>query len=302
MMDESVDKQPKRIFADNLTHWHKELEAPSTLAQLQWAELAAQLAEMGFAEQELSVLLREIRSYCEITPRGVGILQTQEITERLSFCRAFTQATAKKTEKAPAYEPLPTPCGIAMLDSPLFAAALACFAPYLKEARPRHCATLTAVAEELASGNAALGLFPLEDRLDGKLFRFYEQLEHYELQIKHTCDVTSPEGGSYVRFALLEKRSHAPLPLKKSERLLECVLFEEEHHALCELLSVADLCKLSLRRTDALPAGYREDGFLNHLILKDHGNDTAVFALYLSLFMPRTAITAQYTHLLQGEL
>ena len=300
MMKESTEKLQKRTFADNLVHWHEEITTPSELAQLQWAGLATRLAA-DFDVREPSELLQELRGYCALAPREPYVLQAETIAERLAFCRAFAAATAKKATPKPPLAPLPTPCSVAMLDSPLFAAALACFSPYLKEITPHHVTTLTAVAEEVASGNAALGLFPIEDRLDGKLFRFYEQLEHYELQIKHTCDVYSLEGGSCVRFALLEKLPQAPLPLKKSERLLECVLFEEEQRALCELLTVAEHCGLVLRRCDPLPAGYREDGFLNHLILKDRGDAATVFALYLSLFMPRTAITAQYTHLLQGE-
>ena len=67
--------------------------------------------------------------------------------------------------------------------------------------------------------------------------------------------------------------------------------------ALIELLIAATALGFALRRVDSLPLSYREDGFVQHVVLHGEQGDADALMTYLGLFMPHTTVTADYIHI-----
>jgi hypothetical protein len=161
---------------------------------------------------------------------------------------------------------------------------------------PLHVSTFADICEEVGSGRVAFGILPLEDSDDGKLYRFYEQADSFELRICCTCDVPYRDGSRTMRLALLSL-ADAPAPTIQGERMLECSLLEDRDCTQAELLTAAVACGLSLRRVDSLPAPYTEDGFYLRSVFRATEKGEALFERFIRCFMPRAVITARYVHL-----
>ena len=184
------------------------------------------------------------------------------------------------------------PVTVAYFDSAAFAEATARFSLLAGEVTPLPCQSFTAAAEEVANGKATFALLPIEDATQGRLTRFYEQIDRFELHAAAALDVFDAEG-TQVRVALVGK-SVLTLHQKASVRAVECLLFEESAQSLPLLLQVAAALGLSLRRIDSLPSSYRDGGFFKHLVLEGGEGACRRLRTYLALFMPRTSVTADY--------
>ena len=184
--------------------------------------------------------------------------------------------------------------------------ALTRFKKLLPHATTRTQTTFSEVLDALTSGSASLGVLPIEDAREGRLLRLAEQLEGREIEVLLTADVTATDGNT-VRFALLSHEAFADtcrillkekLTQSTAELILECAVLEVGGNALLETLAVAAECGLVLRRTDARPAPYRQDGFFTYPTFKCPCEDTSLFEAYLTLFLPRTVIAARYYHII----
>ena len=291
---------------ENLAHWDAQSTPLQELCLLQAraaAEHAATLIQAGE--------LRETESIAALCPaRGKGAdtaapgLQTKE---RLAFCDTLLSLTPDLIAKNEAtYTPLPArSLQVATLENPLFLTAFESFAALLPRAKKDNHPTFAAVLDALANGEADLGVLPVEDAREGRLLRLAEQLEGREIELLLTTDVTA-EDGNTVRFALLAPEAQAEgyralfadrQDAVSFEKILECAVLEVGSDALLETLAVAKECGFFLRRTDARPAPYREDGFFAYPIFKAKEEKAMLFEAYLALFLPRTVIAARYYHI-----
>ncbi len=292
---------------ENLAYWDTEAAPLQELCLLQ-ARSAAEYA----ATLILSGELREPEAIATLCPtRDKGASATPrllQIRERLAFCSTLLSAVPDIFTKAGEMQhtPIPeAPLQVATLDNPLFAMALDAFAEHLPNTAKELYPTFSAVMDALTSGAAAFGMLPVEDAREGRLLRLLEQLEGREIEILLTVDVAAADGNT-VRFALLTHEALADtcrtlfanaLDSDACEEILECAVLEEGGDTLLEALAAAAECGLSLRRTDARPAPYREDGFFSYPIFKASEKKTALFEAYLTLFLPRTVIAARYYHI-----
>ncbi|MBQ9801896.1 MAG: hypothetical protein IJW51_02355 [Clostridia bacterium] len=287
--------------ADNLAHWQCDIDRAQELSLLQIKDaLHRHLAHTKADGTPDAADLRQFAAdLCPLEPDAEPLHHAQQVSRRLAFCRALCalhpdfkgEEASAPTTKAPIQSPT-----VAKLSNPTFEEALLRFSPLVPRATALICHSFGEILEAVSAGKAPFGLIPLEDSAEGKLFRFYEQIEQQELQIVATVDIPTANEGRQVRIALLHKQAldapHAP-----GEQILECRLFEDRTTSLLDLLTIAKSEGLSLRRIDSLPVTYRDDGFFKHLVWEAGQRDLNVFLAYLALFMPRTAVTAHYIHL-----
>ena len=290
-VQENIRESARQTARENLAAWHGEIALAEELALLQTTSIAAQLAtdttDIDAYRLEAAELIGEALS----TSRAV---RAQQLSERIAFSRALAGATAQNEPKAASAATPQVLPRIAMLSSPIFTDAVVAFFPNTAIGEPIFAHSFADVSEEVATGRAAFGILPLEDSTEGKLFRIYEQIEHFELHIACVADIRGEEGKT-VRMALVYK-NEPPTLSDDGDRVLEILPYGDEH-ALGDLLTVAAAFGLSLRRVDSLPLSYREDGFMQHLVLRAEHGDMRGFFTYLGLFMPRTIITADYINI-----
>lgn len=303
-MDESAAAIPPiaayDTAKDNLAAWHGELGVLRELSVLQIESIAKDFAANATDIEGCRHLAARLLDK-ELSPHPTE--RAQQLSERLTLCRQLKELplTLNEGDNAPqSRQAAPDEVAkVAILNSPIFSSAIAAFSAVLPKTEPLFCRSFTDICEEIAAGRAAFGILPLEDSAEGKLFRLYEQIEHFELHIACTADITEP-GGKTVRIALLYK-SEPPSITPCGERILECLLYAENECTLTDLITVAAAFDLSLRRIDSLPLSYREDDFVQHLVFRTVKNEIKGFLVYLSLFLPRVSITADYINIKAQE-
>lgn len=284
----------------NLAAWHGDMRLLHDLSILQIESLAKEFAKNstdieGCRHLAAKLLDKELsHAHTE---------RAQQLSERLTLCRELAALPLTLTEgDNPPKDLQASPdeaVNVAILNSPIFSTAIAAFSTVLPNTEPLFCRSFTDICEEIATGRATFGILPLEDSAEGKLFRLYEQIERFELHIACTADITEP-GGKTVRIALLYKNKH-PSVTPCGERMLECLLYAENECTLTDLITVASAFDLSLRRVDSLPLSYREDDFVQHLVFRTAKSEVKGFLIYLSLFLPRVSITADYINIKAQE-
>jgi len=192
--------------------------------------------------------------------------------------------------------PLPLPEGpvtVAYFNSATFADSLTHFTPLIGEMTALPTESFTQAAEVVSNGKATFALLPIEDDAEGKLTRFYEQIDRFELHVIAALHIYTGRDGNQVRVALVGKNALA-LDSKEKPHAMECLLFEEDRHSLTTLLDAANAIGLALRRIDSLPISYRDGGFSKHLVFEGSAGLCQRLHAYLALFMPRTSVTADY--------
>lgn len=286
----------------NLTAWHGDMRILRDLSILQIEGVAKEFSKnatdiescrhlaAALLEKELSHLHEE---------------RAQQLSERLALCRQLATRPLLLTEGEQTSNGSQASPGeavnVAILNSPIFSTAIEAFSAVLPKTNPLFYRSFTDICEEVATGQAAFGILPLEDSAEGKLFRLYEQIERFELHIACTADIKEAEGKT-VRMALLYKNV-PPSVTPCGERVLECLLYAEDEYTLTDLITAAAAFDLSLRRVDSLALSYREDGFVQHLVFRTAQKENVKeFLIYLALFLPRVSITADYINIKAQEL
>ncbi len=303
-MDESAAAIPPiaayDTAKDNLAAWHGELGVLRELSVLQIESIAKDFTANATDIEGCRHLAARLLDK-ELSPHPAE--RAQQLSERLTLCRRLANLPLTLNEGDSAMQDRHASSdktvNVAILNSPIFSTAIATFSAVLPKTEPLLCRSFSDICEEVAASRAAFGILPLEDSAEGKLFRLYEQIERFELHIACTADITEL-GGKTVRMALLYK-NEPPSTTPCGERMLECLLYAENECMLTDLITVAAAFDLSLRRVDSLPLSYREDDFVQHLVFRTVKNEIKGFLIYLSLFLPRVSITADYINIKAQE-
>lgn len=285
--------------AANLALWQSDMNLTHELSLLQIKDALTRYLALNPTGTDAASLRQFAAELCTCDPHEGLLRDAQQLAQRLIFCKTLcalcpdfkSEETPVSTIAAPIQGAV-----IAQLSNPTFEEALTRFTPLVPNASPLLYHGFAEVLEAVSVGKAPFGMIPLEDSTEGKLFRFYEQIEQHELQIVATADIPTANKGGQVRVALLHKHALGFCDTA-GKRMLECRLFEDRTTALPELLTIAAELELTLRRIDSIPVTYHDDGFCKHLVLEAKEKDPTVFLAYLALFMPRTAVTANYIHL-----
>ena len=186
------------------------------------------------------------------------------------------------------------------------------FSRVLPTARAVYSDSFSGVCEQVFNGLCEYCILPLENSQDGKLVRFYNLIQKYELKIVLTCSVTTSDNRHSTTFGLCRRGLLWPSLLLPDKPFSFEFLFwqEPEHASLGELLTAASACSLSLVRADCLPrsdeeiligAGYP---FALHFeaLPRDRASRTTerdflAFLLYLSVHSPTYLPLGIYQHL-----
>lgn len=186
------------------------------------------------------------------------------------------------------------------------------FSRVLPTARAVYSDSFSGVCEQVFNGLCEYCILPLENSQDGKLVRFYNLVQKYELKIVLTCSVTTSDNRHSTTFGLCRRGLLWPsLMLPDKPFSFEFLFWQEpEHASLGELLTAASACSLSLVRADCLPrsdeeiligAGYP---FALHFeaLPRDRASgaterDFLAFLLYLSVHSPTYLPLGIYQHL-----
>lgn len=187
------------------------------------------------------------------------------------------------------------------------------FSRVLPTAKAVYSDSIAGVCEQVFNGMCEYCILPLETTQDGKLVRFYNLIQKYELNIVLTCSVTTSDNRHSTTFGLCRRGLLWPqLTLSDKPFSFEFLFWQEpEHVSLGELLTAASACSLSLVRADCLPrsdeeiligAGYP---FALHFEVPPDRDVTAgkkegeflAFLLYLSVHSPTYLPLGIYQHL-----
>lgn len=277
-----------RIAAENLATWQQAAQENRELRMLQAAAWGRSSAEALLQGTRKELLLNA--GEAEHAPHAL------QIDERVAFCSGVLEILPDYSKEIPDLAEVPRAPRVAFLDGFFSREAMRRFERLLPRARAVTASSFTAVCEEVAGDNADFALLPLEDSREGKLLHLFEEIDRFELQITHACDIPYPDEGRTVTVGLLSHR-YRPMAHVNGKRMLALSVFEEEPHTLTDLLSVARETGVTLHRVDALPAPYGADGIFYHPVFCTQENSERLLEVYLSLFMPRTRITGRYIHL-----
>lgn len=282
-----------KIAAQNIALWQAAAAENRTLRLLQftqWGRMAAEdFAKGGFRDAK------------DLAPHlhAQFPTQTPEAAEQIAFCRGFLERYPqflREEESAGQLPPAPAAPRVVFFDSFFSREALRRFEVLLPLPRPVTAPSFTAVCEELASDRADFALLPLEDTRKGKFLYVPEEAERFELRMTHTCDIPYPDETGSVTVALLAKL-YQPTEKSEGEPLLSCVVPEEDHQTLCELLRAAECAGLSLRSIDSRPTPYGERGVYYQPVFRSTPQSEQLFESYLAIFHPRARVLGRYRHL-----
>lgn len=172
------------------------------------------------------------------------------------------------------------------------------FSTVVDRPRAAYFDSFSDVCEEVYNGICEYCILPILHQRDGKLFRFYDLLEKYDLRIICACDVpqTDKNGVTVTRYALIRKTLPSLSAWDDSMPThLEFCLPADDSVTLCELFEVAQICRLTPSRVDtrAVEAEYPEQ-LMHRITFRLHDADIATFLAYLSLHIPRGILLGLY--------
>ena len=284
---------------ENLLTWQQESDTAKRLSTLQIKALLRDCLKSAEAPPDTAALRRLAEALFSGNDKDTLLLKNDWA---LAFLEALFEAQPDFWPDEQPQNSMPQddlPLTIAHFDSAPLREAAERFQALLPNANALPCGSFTEAVEEVSTGKAAFAILPIEDSAEGKLTRFYEQIDRFELHVAAALDMPARADGNQVRVALVDK-SDAKMADHSGIRVTECLLFEENKHSLTAVLEAADTIGLTLHRIDSLPISYRDDGFFKHLVFEGSSSACQRLHAYLALFMPRTSVTADYVLILNN--
>ena len=232
-------------------------------------------------------------------------MSTQLFSDKLTVCRFLAEEYRTKRinilEKLLGNESYGKAVKIAYFRNAYADAAFRIFSQVIEDPAAVYASDFSAVCEEVYYDRADMCMLPLDSSRDAKLISFYRLIDKYELSPIFSCDVTTPDGSVTTRYALLKKSP--VLPKKKAADKCDRFFFEfslipDNGGTLCEVLSAAVKCGLTLYKVDSIPLTYNESEFSCDVILEVGDiKGLEVFVLFLSLAVPQYEPLGYYPHI-----
>ena len=144
------------------------------------------------------------------------------------------------------------------------------------------------VCETVADSRADAGILPLENMKDGKLRRFYDLLDEYDLKIAGSCIVSRSQTGESHRLVLLKNRYAAISVMKNME--MELMVPDDGTVLLCDLLRTAEDAGLSLQSADTFSSDRDIEERQFDLCFSVEEGDAAAFLMYLFFTSPHARL------------
>lgn len=156
------------------------------------------------------------------------------------------------------------------------------------------------VCEEVYSGLCQYGILPVRHTEGGKLPRFYDMLDKYDLHITAVCHIPKREADRtvYTGFGLISKTLPPLSRLLATHRdTWKLELSVPTDVVLSDLLAAADICRLKLSDIDTHRSQDENETAIEsfHLTFDlPQGSDAATFMAYLSMEVPRAGVPGFY--------
>ncbi len=232
-------------------------------------------------------------------------INTQFFSDKLTVCKFLAEEyRARKInilEKLLGNEPYADTVRIGYFRNAYADAAFRIFSGVIENPAVIYAEDFTAVCEEVYYERADMCMLPLDSSRDAKLISFYRLIDKYELSPILSCDVTTPDGSVTTRYALFKKSPALPKKevTEKCDRFFfEFSLIPNDGPILCEVLSAASKCGLSLYKVDSIPLSYNENEFSCDVILKVGSTEgLEAFVLFLTLAIPQYEPLGFYGHI-----
>ena len=213
------------------------------------------------------------RGRSDLLSEAEDAVQTDEVSEHAADKIAYVQNTFSDT-------------------------AYLCFSALLTRPRAAYFDSFSDICEEVYNGICEYCILPILHDRDGKLFRFYELLEKYDLRIVSACDVprTAKDGVSTTRYALIRKSLSLSRKAEDGEMptYLELRLPADSTVSLPELLHAAQLCRMSPERVDTRADIEQPELLCHHITLRLSDADLGTFLAFLTLDVPRSTVVGLY--------
>lgn len=180
------------------------------------------------------------------------------------------------------------------------------FSPQIHAPKATYAGSFSGVCEQVYNGLCEYCILPLENSQDGKLLRFYDLIQKYELKIVLTCDVTASDKRQTTTFGLCKRSLQVPTTLLYGNRRNTCfeLIFRQDsddYPSLTDLLIAAQACSLKPIRVDCLPKSDDEimigAGYPFDISLDLENGDLRTFLLFLALDAPFCMPLGIYCHL-----
>ncbi len=145
--------------------------------------------------------------------------------------------------------------------------------------------SFASACESVCAGESDFAVVPLENTNDGRLNSFYGLIEKYDLSIVLSTYVSSEDGESSTKFALLSRE--LGIIDTEGELLFECKINLASQRELGNIIAASDFFGAGIKRIFSIPAsaGGRENSF--DIIFSLENSDFAGLFAYLSLEYPQ---------------
>ena len=266
------------VLRGNLTVFRKRQEDAKELRRITVQQLIELLCTEAGAEAEACYSLFE------------GALPDASGEERLLLCQALSEKDGSNQEKSPLTKLLRVSC----MENPASRAILAQANRLGLQIEISSISGFAQACEEVLDGNSHACLLPLFSTADGKLYRFYDMMERYDLNILMACDMDTEDGEQSVRYALAGHPSALRLSEYALPHLLDFSVTDSGCGCAEEIPLTAKACGAELLQIDSLPLPFDTGLRRFYFTLQMPLSMIPTFQLYLSLRYPGYARIGSY--------
>ena len=181
------------------------------------------------------------------------------------------------------FKPLPKEARIAYWGANRHSAvALERFSQLFEKTNPTLAQSFSDVCEMVGDMESDFGVVPIENSFDGRLGSFYRMLDKNELKIIAVCNIEDDAGESSTRFALVS--SSVCQWENDYTQWIELSASSFESSRILELISVAEILKMPVKRLSSVPLYYRGNVCVDTITLAIPKDAKLIFFIYLYLF------------------
>lgn len=279
-----AEQTPLQVLCDNLALLEERKRISAEQRDLAWDMLTEALLEQAPTDAPDALYHR----FLAIAPFADGVA-------RARFCMALCRQRARDPRLLPEElfgmneQPAAGSHGkIAYVRNRYNERAFERFSEVVPNAKPEYVSGFSEACESVYDGRCSYCVLPVENDVDGRLFRFYAMADRYELKLCGVTDLEDEDSSGSVRYALAGRCTVRSIP---RDRLcvLEFSLTREDGTRLSDLLLAAEALGATPHALDFLPMEYDHRLYRQYLSFRLPSEHAAALGLYLSLDYPNYA-------------
>lgn len=159
------------------------------------------------------------------------------------------------------------------------------FSNMLPNAKATLVSSFLEACESVYDGTSSYCILPIENGLDGHLFRFYDIADRYELKLCAVINLEGEDENDSIRYALAGRCALRSIPKGKS-CILEFSLTREDCSHLSDLLSAASVLEAVPQKLNFMPTEFDRRFYRQYFSFCVSYENAVAFGYYLSLTYP----------------